>query len=111
MASRSWPSAAAAAVTWNPSGSIPGRHPSGDNHGDRSSRSEAMNRHFLARMWMLLASLAMPAAELSAQARSNLQGTIDSVMLDERYIVVDGERMPLREDELVVTWKGEALRP
>ncbi|HEY0961776.1 MAG TPA: hypothetical protein VGE69_05405 [Pseudomonadales bacterium] len=70
-----------------------------------------MNRHILARTWMLLASLAMPAAELSAQARSNVQGTIDSVMLDEQYIVVDGERMPLREDELVVTWKGEALRP
>lgn len=69
-----------------------------------------MNKQRIATMLVLLASLAMPAAPLYAQARSNVQGKIDSVMLDEHYIVINGERLPLREDELVVTWNGRQLR-
>lgn len=70
-----------------------------------------MSKQRIATTLVLLASLAMPATELSAQARSNVQGTIDSVMLDDKYIIINGERLPLREDELVITWKGRQLRP
>lgn len=70
-----------------------------------------MSKQRIVTTLVLLASLAMPAAELSAQARSNVQGRIDSVMLDDQYIVIDGQRLSLREDELVVTWNGRQLRP
>ena len=69
-----------------------------------------MNRQNIATMLVLLTALMMPGAQLAAQVRSNVQGTIDSVMLDEQYIVIDGERLTLREADLVVMWKGTQLR-
>ncbi len=60
----------------------------------------------------LLLTLAMPAAHVSAQARGNIAGKIDSVvMLDDGYITIDGDQLVVRASELVITYKGNAVRP
>lgn len=56
---------------------------------------------------LLLALGALPAA---AQAVTNVQGTIDSVMMDDGYIVISGRQLPVRAAELVITYKGEPVR-
>ena|SRR5690606_10080368 len=58
---------------------------------------------------LLLLALTTPAAWVHAQAQSSVHGTIDSVMLDERYIIIDGKRLIVDEERLVVTYKGEPI--
>jgi hypothetical protein len=64
----------------------------------------------LAKLLLLLALLA-PAAHVSAQAQNNIQGRIDSVMIDDGVIVINGRRLAIRQAELVITYKGEPIRP
>jgi|SRR5690606_4489767 len=66
-----------------------------------------MKRHTIPKLLMLLA-LAAPAW-VQAQAQRNVHGTIDEVMLDEQYIVIDGKRLVVRGSEVVVTYKGEPV--
>lgn len=58
----------------------------------------------------LLLVLALSALQVLAQAVSNVQGTIDSVMIDDGYIVIDGRQLPIRPADLVITYKGEPIR-
>jgi hypothetical protein len=67
--------------------------------------------HRITTVLVLLATLALPAAQLNAQARNNVQGRIDDVLLDDQTIIIDGEALPVYESQLVVTWKGRVLRP
>ncbi len=59
---------------------------------------------------VLLLVLASPAAYVSAQVQLGVLGKIDSVMLDDGYIVIDGKRLVVREGDLVITYKGEPFR-
>ena len=59
---------------------------------------------------LLVAALAAPASELAAQALSNVQGTIDEVMMDDGIIVIDGKQLVVRAADLVITYKGEPVR-
>ena len=61
--------------------------------------------------WLLVAALAAPTLALHAQAVSNASGTIEEFMIDEGYMVVDGKRVAIREADLVITYKGETIRP
>jgi hypothetical protein len=70
-----------------------------------------MNRQAIATLLVLLAALMLPAAQLGAQARTNVQGKIDSVMLDDQSIIIDGQSLAIYESQLVVMWKGRVLRP
>lgn len=67
-----------------------------------------MTTDILTRLLLVLA-LTAPAAYVSAQA-SSIPGKIDSVMVDDGYIVIDGKQMPVRGGDLVITYKGEAVR-
>lgn len=60
--------------------------------------------------FVLFLALALPVAAVLAQARTNLRGTIELVMLDEQYMIVDGQRLAVREADLVVTYNGAPLR-
>lgn len=69
-----------------------------------------MKMHAILKLALVLV-LGVPASLALAQARSNVYGTIDEVLLDDHVIVIDGERIVVREDELVITYKGEPIRP
>jgi Tfp pilus assembly PilM family ATPase len=60
---------------------------------------------------LLALALALPALQVSAQAVRNVSGTIDEFMIDEHYMVVDGKRLVVNEGNLVITYKGEPVRP
>jgi hypothetical protein len=59
---------------------------------------------------MLLLALTAPAALAQAQPSRGVLGKVDSVMLDDQVIVIDGKRLVVREAELVVTYKGRPVR-
>lgn len=68
-----------------------------------------MNANALSRILLLLA-LALPAVQVSAQAQSNVRGALETIMIDDNYIVIDGKRLVVREADLVITYKGEPVR-
>ena len=65
--------------------------------------------HYFSRLLLLLA-LMVPTAYVAAQAQSNLQGTIDRVMMDDGFIVINGKQLVVRAADLVITYQGEPIR-
>jgi hypothetical protein len=68
-----------------------------------------MTMRSLAKLFLLLV-LVVPAAQVSAQVQNNIQGRIDSVMLDDGVIVINGRQLAIREADLVITYQGEPIR-
>ncbi len=60
---------------------------------------------------LLLLALVFPAAYAGAQQMTSVSGTIDSVLMDDGIIVIDGKRLPVRAADLAITYKGVAIRP
>lgn len=58
---------------------------------------------------LLILVLAMPAAAGFAQSSSGF-GTIDEVMQDDGYIVIDGKRLVFDSGDVVITYNGEKMR-
>jgi hypothetical protein len=59
---------------------------------------------------LMLVSLALPAAYAAAQVSSGVSGRIDAVLIDDGVIVIDGQRLVVRPSDLVITYKGQAIR-
>jgi hypothetical protein len=59
---------------------------------------------------LLLLSLALPATYAAAQVSSGVSGTIESVMMDDGIIVIDGRRLAIQAADLVITYKGQPVR-
>jgi hypothetical protein len=60
---------------------------------------------------LLLLALVLPAAYAGAQQMTSVSGTIDSVLMDDGIIVIDGKRLAVRAADLAITYKGVAIRP
>ena len=58
---------------------------------------------------LLLLALILPAY-VGAQQMTAVSGTIDSVQMDDGIIVIDGKRLVVRAGDLVITYKGTAIR-
>jgi hypothetical protein len=59
---------------------------------------------------LLLVLLIGLPVHAGAQAVSNVLGTLESGLLEGGFIVIDGARLVVRADELVITYEGKAVR-
>ena len=60
---------------------------------------------------LLALALALPAMQAGAQALRNVSGTIEKFAIDEHYMIVDGKRLVVNEEGLVITYKGQVWSP